>query len=271
MNVPLFKRLLEVPTTSWHEQPLVEWLVRYVINNLKGVTITVDAHRNICLSKGNPRHAPGVAAHIDSVQPLRHVDVVEEGDRLIAFDEENHQVGFGADDKAGVYVCLELLRRAKDIRVIFFATEEQGCRGARAADASFFNDLGYLIEYDCPSRNMLSYTCSGVRLFANGGDFIKAAFPILQKFGTTLWQGHPYTDVMVVRERFPISCLNLSCGYYNWHAPNEFVYLPDVALAIEQGTALLKALGRASYDCPIDLSHDTDPLMKIGPLHVPEP
>ncbi len=118
---------------------------------------------------------------------------------------------------------------------------------------------------------MLSYTSSGTRLFANRGEFIQTALPVLKKHGTTLWQDHPYTDIMAVRRRFPISCLNISCGYYNWHAPNEFISLRDTKLAIEQGAALVKVLDHVRYECPVDLNHDDAPLIEIGPLHVPKP
>jgi hypothetical protein len=123
---------------------------------------------------------------------------------------------------------------------------------------------------------MLSYTSSGVRLFENRGNFITTALPVLKKYGTVLWQKHPYSDVMALRRRFPISCLNLSSGYYNWHCSNEFVSLGDVALAIEQGTSLLKALGELNYFCPVvngdgELYDSHDPLIPIGLLRVPEP
>jgi len=276
MNVDLLKKLLAVQTTSWHEQPMVSWLVDYIMHHVKGATVTVDPHRNVFVHKGTAQFSPCVAAHIDSVQPYRDVRIVEDGNRLIGFENgSENQVGIGADDKAGIFVCLNLLRRFNDIRVAFFATEECGCQGAKKAAPDFFTGLAYMIEYDCPSRNMLSYTSSGVRLFENRGEFIQTALPVLQKHGTTLWQRHPYTDIMAVRNRFPISCLNLSCGYYNWHAHNEFVNVPDVKLAIEQGTALLKALDHRNhvmYHCPVDLSHDdAEPLIEIGPLHVPEP
>jgi putative aminopeptidase FrvX len=271
MNVELLKKLLAVPTLSWHEQAMVDWLVHYVVNNIKGATVTVDPARNVYVSKGSARFSPCVAAHIDSVQPLRKVCIVEDSNRLIGFLGDK-QVGIGADDKAGVFVCLNLLKRFNDIRAVFFATEEVGCQGAKKADARFFEDLAYVIEFDCPSHSMVSYTSSGVRLFANRGDFIQTALPALQKHGSVLWQRHPYTDVMAVRNRFPISCLNLSCGYYNWHAQDEYVHLPDVQKAIEQGVALVKVLDHVRYACPIDLSAESDePLIAIGHLHVPDP
>lgn len=270
MNVDLLKELLAVQSTSFREQPMVDWLVHYITHNVKGAAVRVDSYRNVYVHKGNAKFSPCVGAHIDTVQPYRDVEIVEDKGRLIGFSG-NRQCGIGADDKAGIFVCLNLLEQFDDIRVMFFATEECGCVGAKNADASFFDDMAYLIEYDCPSRNMVSYTSSTTRLFANQGDFIKTAFPVLQRHGSTLWQRHPYTDVMAVRQRFPLSCLNLSCGYYNWHAPNEFVSLYDVGLAITQGHDLVQTLDHVRYDCPINLMEDNaEPLVQIGHLYVPE-
>jgi di/tripeptidase len=272
VNIETLKDLLAVPTLSYKEHALVNWLVHYITHNIPGCTVTIDPYRNVYVRKGTAKQAPCIGAHIDSVQPLRKVKIVQEGTRIIGYADKNRQVGIGGDDKAGVFVCLNLLERFSDISVIFFATEECGCVGARNVDPEFIAGVGYLIEYDCPSRNMLSYSVGGTRLFQNRGDFIQTAFPVLMRHGTQLWQRHPYTDVMAIRRLFPISCLNLSCGYYNWHADNEFVSLPDVDLAIAQGEELIATLGSKAYPCPIDLAFDTDaPLTPITSLHVPDP
>jgi hypothetical protein len=55
---------------------------------------------------------------------------------------------------------------------------------------------------------------------------------MLEAHGLTRWQHHPFTDVMALRERFGFSCLNLSCGYYNWHRPDEYVALNEVEAAL---------------------------------------
>lgn len=271
MNKEILKNLLAVPTVSYNEQPMVDWLVHYITHNIPGAAVTVDAFRNVYVSKGTAEFSPCVSAHIDTVQPHRQVEIVERNGHLIGFDAHGTQVGIGADDKAGIFVCLNLLHRFEHIRAVFFATEECGCVGARKADAAFFAGIAYLMEFDCPSRNMMSYSSGGVRLFANDGDFIKTALPALQRHGTILWQHHPYSDVMAIRERFPISCLNLSCGYYNWHAPNEFISLRDVDLAIEQGADLVSSLAHVRYECPTILNDLTESLIPVTRLKVPAP
>lgn len=273
MDKNKFIEMLAVPTLSRHEEQLVFWLLDYLRAHVPTAKVTVDEFLNIYVVKGDAPRTACVAAHIDSVQPIRPVTIVEAGDRLSGVNPATGRpCGFGADDKAGVYVCLNLLERFDNLRAVFFACEEIGCLGARAADPAFFEGVSCVIEYDCPSRNMLSHTVSGVRLFENDGDFINAALPVLEAHGTTLWQDHPYTDVMAIRLRFPIPCLNLSCGYYNWHATNEFISLSDTKLAFDQGVELLCNLTNLDLNwCPVDLSEDKAPsLMPVGRLFVPE-
>jgi hypothetical protein len=52
---------------------------------------------------------------------------------------------------------------------ILFGLDQQGQR--------------YVIEFDCPGRGLVSYTSGGTRLFANEGDFIRAAGPVLRAHG----------------------------------------------------------------------------------------
>ena len=273
MNKEVLKELLAVQTYSGHEEEMVEWLCAYIAAVIPEATVRVDEFLNVYVTKGSAEAYPCVAAHIDSVQPFRRVSVIETGDILTGFDTwTGRQCGLGADDKTGVFVCLNLLERCDAIRAVFFAMEEIGCRGAAHADPDFMRQVGYLIEYDCPSRNMLSYTLSGVRLFENSGAFIQTALPVLRQHGTTLWQHHPFTDAVAIRRQFPISCLNLSSGYYNWHAANECVSLSDVQLAIDQGIDLIAALGATAYPCPIRITEQlTESPVPIGPLRVPNP
>ena len=104
-----------------------------------------------------------------------------------------------------------------------------------------------MLEFDCPARGLVSYTCGGTRLFATDGKFIKRAWPVLDQHGFNRLQQHPFTDVKAVRQRFHVSCLNLASGYYNWHAHDEYVKLADVEAALAVGTAIIPALGEQRY------------------------
>lgn len=252
MRTHLLKDLLAVQTVSGKEDRMVAFLVDYC--RREGYTVTTDHAKNVYVTKGDAEWYPAVGAHIDSVQPIRDdIEIRGEGplpgiiDRFHGYlrGTESRR-GFGADCKTGVFVCLELLRVMPALKVCFFAMEEVGAVGARRSDPVFFADIGYFLEFDCPSKNMMSYTSSGVRLFDNDGDFINAALPILKEYDVK-WQHHPYTDVCVIRPRFGMSCLNLASGYYNWHCDTEIAYLPDIENAIEMAVKLLDVLGCNRY------------------------
>lgn len=249
-------------------------MARHIVTKVTkpGVEVSVDRFNNVFVTKRNGNDPlPCVAAHIDNVQSSAPIHVIADSNVIFGVTKDmRYQAGLGADDKTGVQVCLELLERFDHIKLALFASEEIGCVGSYGAAPSEFTDVGYVIEFDCPSRNMMSYTSGGERLFDNDGEFIKTAAPTLFKHGTTLWQHHPFTDVMAIRKRFPISCLNLSSGYYNWHASNEFVKIDEVDMAIELGADLIKTLGPTRYACLRVLS-ETAPAVPVGHLKVPKP
>ena len=270
MRLNLLKQILAVPSCSRQEGRMVEFLVEHV--RQRGAArcgeITTDDWNNVFIRKGSIGILPCVAAHIDTVHPLCPVEIVQHDGILFGIDELEQRTGIGADDKAGVFICLELLERFDNIAVALFASEEIGCVGAHHASAAWCGDVGYVIEFDCPGHGLLSYTSSGTRLFANGGEFIQTAVPVLQAHGLTRWQHHPFTDVMVLRERFGFSCLNLSCGYHNWHASDEYVVLNEVEAALAAGTDLVRALGCRRYPFGADDGNAALPLPEVTALQL---
>jgi di/tripeptidase len=249
MKLELLKQILAVPTCSRQEDQMVAFLVDYV--RQRGTKrcgeVVTDEWNNVYIRKGRADDFPCVVAHIDSVHPLRLVQIVQQDGLLFVVSESGQRTGFGADDKAGVFVCLELVERFDHIAVALFAAEEIGCMGAKHAPAAWFEDVGYVVEFDCPGRGLVSYTSSGTRLFANDGEFIQTAMPALEAHGLTRFQHHPYSDVMALRQRFRFSCLNLSCGYHNWHRSDEYVVIEEVEAAVTAGEALIAALGCRAY------------------------
>ena len=56
-------------------------------------------------------------------------------------------------------------------------------------------------------------------------------------------QAHPYTDVSQLKQKVDVSCINISCGYYQMHTPNEFIVLDDVEKSIRTGINLVNEFG----------------------------
>jgi putative aminopeptidase FrvX len=248
----LLTRLFEIPTVSGDEARMISFLQEYA--SARKFHFRRDAIGNLRVTKGSTECYPAVAAHIDTVHPLRKVTISLQDGIFTAEDKAGHQCGFGADDKTGVFTCLRLLDELPAVAAFFFVQEEIGMIGARNMSPAWMNDIGYLIEFDCPSRYMASATSDGVPLFKEGSSFIKHADVVFESHRGTegfSFQNHPFTDVATIRRRFPISCLNLASGYHNWHARDEYASLEEIQAAVSLGKDLVSELGETRYHCPI--------------------
>ena len=270
-QLDLLKRLLAVRTWTFHEEAMVSFLVDHVKNRgvARGGKLSVDEHKNVFIIKGNARFAPCVAAHTDTVHKWTKIQIVQQDGILFGVDEQGQRTGLGGDDKAGVFICLELLERSENLAVALFAAEEAAGAGAYRAEPEFFRKVGCVIEFDCPGGGMFSHSAGGEQLFANRGEFIQTLLPVLVERGLTNWQRHPLTDATALRKRFDLSCLNLSAGYRNWHRRDEFVVLEEVEAAIGTGQALLQALGCRRYPFPAGARDADPPPFEVTGLKVP--
>jgi tripeptide aminopeptidase len=256
MVISLLKSILKIPTHTGEEMSLVYFLCEYL--EAKSIPYKVDAKGNIMAQKGNADYMPCVVAHTDTVHPL--VDDIEIRE-VLRFNAQSElkkslsgfvpnsdiQTGCGGDDKAGVFICLELLEHFDNLIVFFPVSEENGCIGTSAVAEEWFINIGYCIQFDSPENNTMSLTLRGHRLFDEKGAFWNRSKEIVLNHGIVKHQHHPYTDVKVIGERFNISCLNLATGYYNLHTPSEYVVLEDVENAIHLGKKLIESLGLKKY------------------------
>ncbi len=259
-----FKELLSVPSKTYQEDGMVEY-ISWVMESIPGVEYYTDEMNNIYATKkreGFNGYFPMFVAHTDTVHSLVPEIIVKEQtlpkpptfgrnfddtqyEVLKAYTPEGNPTGIGGDDKCGIFICLEMLRTLANVKVGLFVSEETGCHGSRKCDVKFLNDVGYIIQYDAPGNHLITETCSGVRLFEGNGEFIKRALPVIENtMGTTMeLQAHPYTDVSQLKQKADVSCINISCGYYQMHTPNEFVVLDDVERAIRSGLNLVNEFG----------------------------
>jgi len=269
MNIEKFKELLSVPTKTYKESKMVDYLIK-IIGDMEGVTLTCDKHNNIYATKGTlgeNEFYPMFISHTDTVHELvDQINVEEEylvrpytfgkdfgteqSLSLKAYDNDGKPTGIGGDDKCGIFICLELLSRLDKVKVAFFVSEETGCHGSKMVDTEFLKDVGYCTQYDAPGDHLISYSCMGTVLFDKDGEFFNTALrSITKSFGNEMMvQSHPYTDIMMIKQKSDISCINMSCGYYNMHTANEFVCLYDVERSIIAGMNMVKDLGLKRYE-----------------------
>lgn len=227
MNKELLKNLYCVFSPSGNEKKMRKFVKRYINRTCLDVTIEQDKFGNLFVTKGTAETYPCLAAHLDQVQHKHSKDFecVEGKDVIFGYSHKSReQQGLGADDKNGIYICLECLAKYDTLKVAFFVGEETGCVGSSKCDLKFFEDCRFIIEPDRRGGDDLitSMYCGDVC----SEEFIEAIKP--DEFGYSEEIG-TVTDVGELVERgVGISCLNLSCGYYEAHTDCEFTVLSEL-------------------------------------------
>lgn len=262
----LLKDVLSVPTKTYQEEKMVEFLTNWL--NTNGYDYYVQDNGNIYVTKttsevGDDFHYPCVVSHTDTVHNIDTINIFEVdlpnylGDikpALMSLNDEGKQTGIGGDDKAGVFACLVLLQELPNLKVAFFVSEETGCHGSQAADDEFFKNVGYSIQFDAPENWMVSEFLMGTRLFDRDSEFFRVCDEVIditfkgkQKYGS-----HPYTDVLMLRKKYDFQCINFSIGYYNYHTIKEYVIIDEVYSGIETGMRIINQLGNTKHQMELE-------------------
>jgi di/tripeptidase len=258
-NVILLKEVLSVPTKTYKEEKMIEFLIKWLTDN--NIDHYVDSYGNVYATKSNDEsksenfYFPCVISHTDTVHNLDTINVFEEmlpnaqkelKLSLKAYNDLGQPTGIGGDDKCGVFGCLTLLSELPNLKAAFFVSEETGCHGSKKADPEFFKNVGYAIQFDAPENWMITETCFGQKLFNRDTEFFGGVDKVLSEGmpkNDMKYMVHPYTDVYALRSKFDFSCINFSIGYYNYHTKNEYVVIDDVFNGIDMGRKIINNLG----------------------------
>lgn len=220
----LLKKLFCIHSKSGREGKIRKFIWNWIKQNVPGAKIVCDKPGNLYVTKGKSETYPCIAAHMDQVQEKHSKDFIayEAEDIIIGFSpKRREQQGLGADDKVGLWIGLMCLKKFDCLKLAFFVEEEVGCRGSDKADMDFFKDCRFVIEPDRREHEDLITQIGWTSLCSD--DFLK------EKFGYKETDGM-MTDIETLKDNgLTISCINLSCGYYNPHSDQEFVYKPAVS------------------------------------------
>lgn len=201
-----------------------EELKEYVYGRLKKTHTDVRKGDGYVLAKGS--FPVLLVAHIDTV----HKSLPEE---IIVYDSLGiitSPQGIGGDDRCGVYMIFEVLKKY-NCSVLFCEDEELHGVGSgkyvltKDAEAPFFN---YIIEFDRKGcYDAVFYACENQRFI----DFITKEHYAKGK-GT-------FTDICVLSPHFDRASVNLSSGYYRAHSTREYVVWQDMVKNIVQACRIL--------------------------------
>lgn len=228
----LLKQLYTIHALSGKEKQIRNFIKGYIFENIPGVKITGDKIGNLYITKGQADTYPCIVAHLDQVQRLHSKDfrAIETEDIIFGYSPSNRcQEGLGADDKNGIWVALQCLMKYEALKIAFFVGEEVGCVGSGAANIEFFRDCRFVIQPDRRGYSDVITQISWESLCSE--QFISEIHP--EQFGYKPTDGL-MTDIEALRENgLEISCINLSCGYYEPHTDREFTVKSDLKNCLE--------------------------------------
>ena len=228
MNMQLLKRLYNIYSPSGKEKKMVKFLCSYIRQLPGNISMSKDKFGNLYVVKGESESYPCLVSHIDQVSHCNHskdFKAIETRDIIFGYSPKNRRFeNLGADDKNGVFICLECLKKHDAIKVVFFREEEVGCRGSSEAMMSFFDDIRFVIQPDRKGNSDLITNISYSELCSE--KFLEEVEP--EKWGYREENGL-MTDVLTLKENgLGVSCINVSCGYYNPHTDEEVTVKKDL-------------------------------------------
>ena len=138
--------------------------------------------------------------------------------------------GLGADDRAGVFAIVQIIRSGLKPHVIFTTDEEIGGLGAsKLAELDCpFSDLKYVIELDRKGSNdCVFYDCENPKFT----EYVES-FGFEYSFGS-------YTDICEFCPTWKIAGVNLSIGYRDEHSVSEVLFVGRMYSTIEKVKKML--------------------------------
>lgn len=223
----LLSKLYAIHSPSGKEKPIRKFIRKWVESNIEGVELHYDNVGNMYFTKGECDTYPCVVAHLDQVQHKHSADFetfVEDGIIYGWSPSTKTQEGLGADDKNGVWIALKCLQRFDVLKVAFFNSEEVGCVGSASAEMDFFKDCRFVIQPDRKHANDLITEICWAKICSDEfvADLDAELYGYKAKSGLM-------TDVEKLCERgIGLSCINVSCGYYNPHTDRETTCISDL-------------------------------------------
>ena len=200
MNIQLLKRLYSIYSPSGKEQKMVKFLCSYIRQLSGDISVSKDKFGNLYVVKGKAEVYPCLVSHIDQVSHCKHskdFKAVETREVIFGYSSKNRRFeNLGADDKNGVFICLECLKKYDSIKVVFFREEETGCRGSSEAVMSFFDDVRFVIQPDRKGNSDLITSIGYADLCSEG--FMEAIEP--EKWGYMEENGL-MTDILTLKEK----------------------------------------------------------------------
>lgn len=186
-------------------------------------------------------YAPGdspdilLTAHIDTVfrHPVR--EIYHDEKKGVLWSPQ----GLGADDRAGIYAILEILRRGYRPGVLFTMMEEQRGKGVKkflARRPQPKKQTNFIIALDRQGAD------DSVYYDLDNEEFEK----YINSYGFKTTEGI-FSDISIIGPIWKIPAVNLSVGYRHEHTQGEILVYKDLFNTIDKVCAILDAEKRTPH------------------------
>ena len=168
-----------------------------------------------------------LVAHMDTVFPRPAREVFYDRQKNVIWSPE----GLGADDRAGIFAIIQIIRRGLRPHIILTTDEEKGAVGASAVayEEKPFKDLRYIIQldrrgaddcvfYDCDNKEFVEY---------------------VENFGFTEAIGS-FSDISMICPAWGVAGVNLSIGYRDEHSVSEVLFVGHMLNTIDKVIKMLE-------------------------------
>lgn len=165
---------------------------------------------------------------------VAHMDTVFKPAREVFYDRQKNVIwsptGLGADDRAGVFAILQIVKRGLRPHIILTTDEESGAEGAMALGKTEcpFKDLRYMIELDRRGADdCVFYDCENPEFT----DYVEN-FGFVEAIGS-------FSDISILCEDWEIAGVNLSIGYRDEHSCSEILNVGQMFNTIDKVVTML--------------------------------
>lgn len=170
----------------------------------------------------------GLVAHLDTVFSQVPQNIFYDRVKNVMWSPE----GLGADDRAGVYSIIQLIKQGLRPTIIFTTDEERGAIGADKMIDDFPEapvELKYIIQLDRRGSNdCVFYDCDNPKF----EEYVET-FDFVTTYGT-------FSDISVICPAWGVAGVNLSIGYINEHSYSEILYIGSMLSTIKKVEKMLK-------------------------------
>lgn len=168
-----------------------------------------------------------LVAHMDTVFKFPADEVFYDRQKNVMWSPN----GLGADDRAGVFAIIQIIKKGLRPHIILTTDEEIGARGAYQLSAIDcpFKDLRYIIQLDRRGSNdCVFYDCNNPQFT----DYIET-FGFVEAIGS-------FSDISVICPAWKVAGVNLSIGYRDEHSISEVLFVGHMLSTIDKVCRMLQ-------------------------------